>query len=340
MSSLIDKLFYCCRGSESRKTEQVLDSHNEESRRSNKRLEFSRNEKIQIITKIKGKSNEESTISSCFQSNKSPSCITSDSYSIKKNEIFSFPTKPKKLEITDKIGSLLFNKPLQLSYKEKNKSQQSYMEDTQKNVINSIAFFWIIDNHNDAEFNGGEDQKHFILNFSSNYLSNLSDNFFFLLCYNKEQNLYKLKFNDYLQNNFIYNNIFIQIPHFEPKILYNSTILTIGSVKLCINYLSKYKLEIINLEQTKKIVFNPSTISKITLGKGRNCNLSFENHIELSDVHCTIFFNLFSKKWMIRDGEGNAPSSSGTWIFTTNPVIISNEMVVKLWGNELLFRYK
>ena len=52
------------------------------------------------------------------------------------------------------------------------------------------------------------------------------------------------------------------------------------------------------------------------------------------------FFNLFSKKWMIRDGEGNAPSSSGTWIFTTNPVIISNEMVVKLWGNELLFRYK
>lgn len=338
MSSLIDKLFFCCRGSENRNTEHVLDFLNEESLRNDKRLEISRNEKVEIIPKNKRKFNEESTMPSCFQLNKSPSCVTSDSYQIKKNEMFSFPAQPKKLEITDKIGSLLFNKPLQLTYKEK--SKQFNIEDNKQNIINSIAFFWIIDNRYNAEFNTREDQKHFILNFSSNYLSNLSDNFFFLICYNKEDNLYKLKFNDYFQNNFIYNNIFIQIPHLEPKILFNSTIITIGSVKLWINYLSKNKLEIINLNQPKKTVFNPSTISKITLGKGRNCDLSFENHIEHSDVHCTIFFDLFSKKWMIRDGEENTPSESGTWIFTTNPIIINNEMVVRLWGNELLFKYK
>ena len=51
----------------------------------------------------------------------------------------------------------------------------------------------------------------------------------------------------------------------------------------------------------------------ITIGRDKNCTISFPNNKSFSKVNTTVFYSKAKKGWVVNDG-GEAPSTNGTWV--------------------------
>ena len=87
----------------------------------------------------------------------------------------------------------------------------------------------------------------------------------------------------------------------------------------------------------KRYQFNSMTKKIITIGSGEKCDLSYQNVKNLSKINTTVFFDIANKQWMLIDGFNDEKSKEGTWIFTTHPIKIQNEMNMKLWDKKIKF---
>ena len=158
-----------------------------------------------------------------------------------------------------------------------------------------------------------------------------------MICFLHELNAFKLVFNHSLQPIELSNYILVQVSESEPLTILPGTILVIDKIKIQLNPMSNCIIEIINLMNQKKYQFHSITKKIITIGTGEKCDLSYPNVKTLSKINTTVFFDKETKQWMIRDGFNNEKSKEGTWIFTTHPIMIQNEMNMKLWNNQIKF---
>ena len=192
-----------------------------------------------------------------------------------------------------------------------------------------IHYFWL-----QREQMNNMIKKDFELNYSH---TQYSSNYLFMICYLHEQNSYKLVFNHSLQPIELSNFILIQVSEVEPSVIFPGTILVLDKIKIQLNPMSNCMIEIINLMNQKRYQFNSMTKKIITIGSGEKCDLSYQNVKNLSKINTTVFFDIANKQWMLIDGFNDEKSKEGTWIFTTHPIKIQNEMNMKLWDKKIKF---
>ena len=191
----------------------------------------------------------------------------------------------------------------------------------EKNECQIIKFFWLKSDNN---------KTNYILNYTE---PSLSQDYIFLICYIPELNLYKLKFNPILLAKEISTNFLIQVSDTYPTIILPSTVLYLDTLKLQLNPLSNGVIEIVNLNNKKRYLYHSIIKKEITIGRGEECDLSFPSYNNISKVQSTIYFDVIKRQWMIRDGYDDMSSEKGTWIFSINPILVYNGMVINLWDN-------
>ena len=191
----------------------------------------------------------------------------------------------------------------------------------EKDECQIIKFFWLKSDNN---------KTNYILNYTE---PSLSQDYIFLICYIPELNLYKLKFNPILLAKEISTNFLIQVSDTYPTIILPSTVLYLDTLKLQLNPLSNGVIEIVNLNNKKRYLYHSIIKKEITIGRGEECDLSFPSYKNISKVQSTIYFDVIKRQWMIRDGYDDMSSEKGTWIFSINPILVYNGMVIKLWDN-------
>ena len=143
----------------------------------------------------------------------------------------------------------------------------------------------------------------------------------------------KLKFNPILLAKEISTNFLIQVSDTYPTIILPSTVLYLDTLKLQLNPLSNGVIEIVNLNNKKRYLYHSIIKKEITIGRGEECDLSFPSYKNISKVQSTIYFDVIKRQWMIRDGYDDMSSEKGTWIFSINPILVYNGMVINLWDN-------
>ena len=234
----------------------------------------------------------------------------------------------QKLEMIDVKGDLLYNEKVEINYNGiKSKGQGNKDIDFKINtgLLKAINYFWFKDQNGKNE----NCKKDFILNHTIN--KQLND-YAFLICYIKEQNAYKLKFNEELSEE---DKIFINVSNKHPLSIIQNIFIFFNSVKFCISSLSNCLLEVFCITTNQKVVYNCITQSEITIGKSEQCSFSFANDKTMSDIQVTISFDTTQKIWKIRDGCENKPSDNGTLIFSTNPILIDNDTHIKINDKEI-----
>ena len=189
----------------------------------------------------------------------------------------------------------------------------------EKDECQIIKFFWLKSDNN---------KTNYILNYTE---PSLSQDYIFLICYIPELNLYKLKFNPILLAKEISTNFLIQVSDTYPTIILPSTVLYLDTLKLQLNPLSNGVIEIVNLNNKKRYLYHSIIKKEITIGRGEECDLSFPSYKNISKVQSTIYFDVIKRQWMIRDGYDDMSSEKGTWIFSINPILVYNGMVINLW---------
>ena len=188
----------------------------------------------------------------------------------------------------------------------------------EKDECQIIKFFWLKSDNN---------KTNYILNYTE---PSLSQDYIFLICYIPELNLYKLKFNPILLAKEISTNFLIQVSDTYPTIILPSTVLYLDTLKLQLNPLSNGVIEIVNLNNKKRYLYHSIIKKEITIGRGEECDLSFPSYKNISKVQSTIYFDVIKRQWMIRDGYDDMSSEKGTWIFSINPILVYNGMVINL----------
>jgi hypothetical protein len=78
---------------------------------------------------------------------------------------------------------------------------------------------------------------------------------------------------------------------------------------------------------------------KITIGRNKNCSISFSKNKNFSQVHSCITYDKTKCSWVITDG-GDVPSLNGTWLMLKHSYEIRNECVFKTaWNSKYVIKY-
>lgn len=230
----------------------------------------------------------------------------------------------QKLTLVDMVGNILNNESVEISYLG---IQGKKSKPVDRGMLKAINYFWL----ENSNFSQELQKVDYILHYSS---KKIYDNHLFMICYIKEQNGYKIKFNaDYPE---LSKSIFIQLTNSCPVAISKNTTITINQYQFIVNPITNCILEIVcvNSCNNKKYIYNSITKLEITIGRNKNCDISFPDDTSFSDIQCTLNFDIAEKNWLIKDGHSE-PSLLGTWIFSTNPILISDGMLVKLWDREI-----
>lgn len=232
----------------------------------------------------------------------------------------------QKLEMIDVKGDLLYNEKVEINYhgiQSKGKGNKDIEFKQNTGLLKAISYFWFKDQ------NAKDKKKDYVLNYS---ISKKLDDYAFIICYIKEQNAYKLKFNEELSEE---DKIFINVSNKHPLSITQRIFIFLDSVKFCVSSLSNCLLEVFCLNTNQKVVYNCITQSEITIGKSSHCSFSFANDENMSDIQVTISFDSAQKIWKIRDGADKKPSDKGTLIFSSSPILIDNDTHIKINDKEI-----
>ena len=78
---------------------------------------------------------------------------------------------------------------------------------------------------------------------------------------------------------------------------------------------------------------------KITIGRNKNCSISFAKNKNFSQVHSCVAYDKAKSSWVITDG-GDVPSLNGTWLMLKHSYEIRNECVFKTaWNSKYVIKY-
>lgn len=83
----------------------------------------------------------------------------------------------------------------------------------------------------------------------------------------------------------------------------------------------------------EEIEYNfPFDFGIITIGRDKNCAISFSSNKQFSKVHTSFHYDYSLRCWFVVDG-GEKPSTIGTWIMPKHSYQINNGTLFKIPGN-------
>ena len=102
-------------------------------------------------------------------------------------------------------------------------------------------------------------------------------------------------------------------------------------------------LEIINLSKKKytpqyRQVFDGFNKKTVTIGRHKDCDISFPKDKSFSRFQTTFEFDEENKEWTIIDGKKDKPSTNGTWVFGIHSFVIKEEMIVEILNSKIIIK--
>lgn len=247
----------------------------------------------------------------------------------------------KKLYMVDVVGNMLYQRKQEITVKGiKKKDNSLFFDEDDGNSIKTKNLFWFKNTQSHINVLDFGNRKDFILNFCPDYLSNISNDYLFLIAFIQDINFYKIKFNDSIPKHMLTKNIFIKLLANAPQVLLDNTILTLENLQFDIKIISKNIIKIKLLKNKKEWIFNGMMKKEFTIGKNEQCDISLGNEMLLSDFHTTIYYDKNLNIWLIKDGYKDEESSTGSWIFSTNPIFIISGMTIRMWNKEIKLFYE
>ena len=234
----------------------------------------------------------------------------------------------KGIVLNDVEGDILYKKRIEINYRGIKGRKTISFEEKSFEMIKTTNYFWIKNtNDNILHINSNSSQKDFILNYANNNCE-LSSNYIFMICYIKERNQYKIKFNDMISSNILKNQISIEVSSVYPMPLPKEAFIKLQYHTISIKLISKCLLSLIIDNQ--KYVYNSISTEEITIGRNTKCTICLN---DIDSVHCTIYYN---ECWKIKDGYKDTHSTLGTFIYTSYPLYIYDDMHIKLFDREIV----
>ena len=347
--SFIKSLFSCCNSS-SLKKEVCFDDIEDKPKGTQITMNHIPWKKTKDTTMIGS-----TIIDSSFTDNQNSQSLFDNPEYIPINEIevTSLPLDyAKKLELSDVIGNLLYHKRILINYrgivKRSNSTKRlNSFEGMKVEMIKTTNYFWMNNLDEQLMCVDGNINKDFILNLSlyqkysnknvvndesSEGASELLSNYLFMICFIKEINRYKIKFNDMLTSNILSDNVRISVSSIYPMIIPREAFVFVGNKKMKISLVSRNIIEI--LLENNKYVYHSASGTEITIGSNKTCTLYIS---DVDKCHCTLYYKDY---WLIRDGDIHNSSDNGTFIYSTYPIVIYDGMHIKLFDKEIVINEK
>ena len=75
------------------------------------------------------------------------------------------------------------------------------------------------------------------------------------------------------------------------------------------------------------VIFHPDK-KEVKIGRGKECNLCFEEEKSLSKIQTTLnYLNTF-QCWSLKDGDDEKESTNGTWLYALNEYLLFDGMTI------------
>lgn len=167
-----------------------------------------------------------------------------------------------------------------------------------------------------------------------NYPQKLN-NYLFMIYYNPDNQSYKLKFHHIIRPSINTKpDILIKLTN-SPIPIIVSVFVCFGAIKLLVKTLGNGILEITDIITKKKSVYSPLTTQTVTIGKGKECSLSFIDNPLLGDIQLSIVYDCFKKQWMLQSNDIINSLQISNWFFGIDSYEICKLMEVKILNTEM-----
>ena len=194
-----------------------------------------------------------------------------------------------------------------------------------------VAIFGIMNNNSNTNF-----KADFDLNY--NATSNLP--YVFTIYYHRENKKYYIR--AYSGKNTDNRILFVKLSGNYSHNVTQKEIISAGNVIFQVSPLDNNKIEIGNLSRkegndNQKLIFDPTTVKEVTIGRDSKCTFSFPKDKSFSRCHTTFTWDEGEHVWKIIDGSKNKSSTNGTWVFGTHSFQIQDQMVVEILTSKIRF---
>ena len=163
--------------------------------------------------------------------------------------------------------------------------------------------------------------------------------YLFAIYYVKESSSYMINF----YHNFGNNNLsfykgyqlFSKVSHDFPVKITSKEVIKIGDLVLELIPLQEGLLNVVNVSnKNAKVVFHPDK-KKVTIGRGRECNLCSEEEKNISKIQATLNYLSTFGCWCLKDGDEEKESTNGTWLYALNEYPLFDGMMIAVKNEQL-----
>lgn len=202
-----------------------------------------------------------------------------------------------------------------------------------RNLKDGVAIFGLEDPNNKEAF-----RADFNLNFSEKF----NYPYIFAIYYQSESKKYFIR--AYCGQGSDNKLLFIKLSGNYNLPLKQKEIISAGNLLFQISPVDNNCLEIVNLSkkddnQVQKHLFDPTKIKEVTIGRGNNCNFSFQKDKSFSRVQTSFVYDETKNEWTIIDGSVTKSSTNGTWVFGTHSFEIKDQMIAEILTSKVKFSF-
>ncbi len=185
-------------------------------------------------------------------------------------------------------------------------------------------------------FGKSNNKENFIPDFELNYENNIDYPYIFAIYFLRETKSYCLR--AYSGKESDNRLLYVKLDNFFSLPLKQKEIISAGNTIFEVTPLENNKIEICNLSQNNlKQIFDPNNIKEITIGRDKNCNLSFPKEKSFSRCQTTFSYDDKKKVWIIFDGSKTKSSTNGTWVFGTHSFPIVDQLTIEILNSKIIF---
>ena len=196
-------------------------------------------------------------------------------------------------------------------------------------------------NTNKNNNNNNNTNAVFKVDFELNYNSNINYPYVFMIFYKKESKEYFIR--SYYHKTIDSKILFIQLNKQYNLPIKSKEIISAGNSIFQLALVKNKNLEITNLSFKEqggcpKTVFDQTKEKIITIGRDKQCTLSYPKDKSFSRVQTTIQFEDELNEWVIYDGNIDKGSTNGTWVFGMHSFPIKDGMVAEILTTKVKFQ--
>lgn len=131
--------------------------------------------------------------------------------------------------------------------------------------------------------------------------------------------------------------LFLKVSHDFPVKITSKEVIKIGDLVLELIPLQEGLLNVVNVSnKNAKVVFHPDK-KIVTIGRGMECNLCFEEEKNISKLQATLNYLSTFGCWCLKDGDEEKESTNGTWLYALNEYPLFDGMMIAVKNEQLEF---